>query len=83
MIDYGYNSPFEECALSEYLNGNGVPAVYLRAIYMTGTLKQEPVEDDRRYLSHELFKCPDGLPVLNRERNYITIRGYLSVNRRR
>ncbi len=76
MIEYGYNSPFEEFSIAEYLNNNGVPTVYMRAIYMTGSSKQEHSEDMRRYEAHGRLKCPDGRPVLSALHNYITIRGY-------
>jgi hypothetical protein len=34
---YGINSPFEEFAIAHTLNQLGIPAVYVRAIYMTGS----------------------------------------------
>ena len=76
IIECGFNSPFEEFAIADYLNNNGVPTVYMRAIYMTGSIKQEPSEDMRHYESHRSLICPDGKPILSEEHNYITIRGY-------
>jgi hypothetical protein len=74
----GFNSPFEEFALAHYLNRNGIPTVYMRAIYMTGSDKQEESVDTRRYESHRMLKNPDGTPILRNDRNYITIRGYFN-----
>jgi hypothetical protein len=34
-----FNSPFEEAAIARFLTDNGVPTVYLRAIYVTGSHK--------------------------------------------
>ncbi len=73
---YGINSPFEEFAISQALNEKGIHAAYVRAIYMTGSLKIEISADSRKYQSHRHILDPDGNPVLAAERNYITIRGY-------
>jgi hypothetical protein len=73
---YGINSPFEEFAIAHTLNGIGIPSVYVRAIYMTGTTKIEPSADFRRYESHKKILDPEGNPILQENHNYITIRGY-------
>jgi hypothetical protein len=73
---YGINSPFEEFAISEALNKLGIHAVYVRAIYETGSLKIEISADSRKYQSHRDIVDSDGNPVLAAEHNYITIRGY-------
>jgi hypothetical protein len=73
---YGFNSPFEEFAIAQYLNANGVPTVYARAIYMTGSSKMEDPADIRRYESHENIITPYGSPVLRKDHDYISIRGY-------
>jgi hypothetical protein len=73
---YGINSPFEEFAISQALNELGIHAVYVRAIYMTGSLKIEVSSDPRKYQSHRAIVDSDGNPVLAAEHNYITIRGY-------
>jgi len=73
---YGINSPFEEFAISEALNRQGIHAVYVRAIYETGSLKVEVSVDSRKYQSHEAIRDSDGNPILAAEHNYITIRGY-------
>jgi hypothetical protein len=72
----GYNSPFEEFAIAQFLNDHGVPAVYVRAIYMTGTPKLEQSSDLTRFESHKELRTPDGQPILRQDRNYISIRGY-------
>ncbi len=78
IIEFGYNSPFEEFALALELNRRGFPAVYPRAIYMTG---QEAATagyttDNSRYESHRGLLSPDGLPALRPDHNYITVWGY-------
>ncbi len=73
---YGINSPFEEFAISQALNGLGIHTVYTRAIYMTGSLKIEISSDPRKYQSHTDIVDTDGNPVLAAGHNYITIRGY-------
>jgi hypothetical protein len=73
---YGINSPFEEFAIAQQLNELGIPTVYVRAIYMTGTAKIEPSADFRRYDSHKGILDPEGNPILQEDHNYITIRGY-------
>jgi hypothetical protein len=73
---YGINSPFEEFALAHTLNRLGIPTVYVRAIYMTGSAKIEASTDLRKYESHKDLLDPEGYPVLQEKHNYITIRGY-------
>ena len=78
VATHGYNSPFEEFEFAFHLAEAGVPATYPRAIYMLGHHSTLPPEalDPRRYESHRDLRMPDGAPVLQRERNYITIWGY-------
>jgi hypothetical protein len=73
---YGMNSPFEEFAISHSLNEQGIHAVYVRAIYMTGSAKVERSVDPRKYESHKDVLDSDGNPVLVEDHNYITIRGF-------
>jgi hypothetical protein len=73
---YGIKSPFEDFEVAQELNALGIPTVYVRAIYMTGTAKIEPSIDCRRYDSHKGIPDPDGNPILQENHNYITIRGY-------
>jgi len=74
--EFGINSPFEEFAIAHHLNNLGIPCVYVRAIYMTGTAKIEASTDFRRYESHKNILDPEGNPILQESHNYITIRGY-------
>lgn len=73
---HGINSPFEEFALSQELNRLGIHAVYVRAIYMTGSVKVERSVDLRKYDALNHILDSNGKPVLDEKRNYITIRGY-------
>jgi hypothetical protein len=78
MAEHGFNSPFEEFAIAHFLSNNGVPTVYVRAIYMTGSHKTEPVTDPRRFESHRNLQGMDGLPILREDHNYISIRGFFN-----
>jgi hypothetical protein len=73
---FGINSPFEEFAISQELNEQGIHAAYVRAIYMTGSVKEEPSIDRRKYETHKTILDSDGKPILLEDHNYITIRGY-------
>jgi hypothetical protein len=72
----GYNSPFEEFAIAHALANYGVPVIYIRAIYMTGSPKIEQSTDMRRYQSHAHLRDEDGLALLHEDHNFITLRGY-------
>lgn len=74
--EFGINSPFEEFAIAHELNQLGIPCVYVRAVYMTGSYKIETSADLRRYESHKDILDPDGNPILQENHNFITIRGY-------
>ena len=76
--ELGINSPFEALAIAQRLNQAGIPTVYGRAIYMTGSAKLETALDRRRYDSHASIRTPDGFRILREDRNYITIRGYFN-----
>ena len=78
VLDHGYNSPFEEIALSMALTRSGMDTTYPRAIYMTGrkSAGSVDVEDDSRYISHEALRTPEGHPVLGRRHDHILIWGY-------
>ncbi|MDO9287886.1 MAG: hypothetical protein Q7T83_03760, partial [Thermodesulfovibrionales bacterium] len=73
---FGINSPFEEFAIAHELNRLGIPSVYVRAIYMTGSKKIEASTDLRKYESHKNILDPEGNPILQETHNYITIRGW-------
>jgi hypothetical protein len=74
--ELGYNSPFEEFGIAHDLASHGVPAVYVRAIYMTGSARGDPVEDPRRFETHRGLLSPAGQPALRADREHFTIRGY-------
>ncbi|MFC1509524.1 hypothetical protein ACFL60_07570 [Candidatus Omnitrophota bacterium] len=74
--EYGINSPFEEFAIAHFLEHNGIQTVYIRAIYMTGSTKIEKETDSRPYNSHKNLLGLDNLPILRKNKNYITIRGF-------
>lgn len=73
---FGMNSPFEEFAIAHELTSLGIACAYVRAIYMTGSYRIEEFNDLRRYESHKEILDPEGDAVLQKNRNYITIRGY-------
>jgi hypothetical protein len=77
-VESGFNSPFEEFAIAHRLGECGIPTVYVRAIYMTGTIKVEQSTDVSRYESHKQVLCTDGTSILQEDRNYISIRGYFN-----
>ena len=72
----GFNSPVEEFAIATQLQEAGIPCVYVRAIYMTGSTKVEGVSDTSRFESHRDLCAIDGSPILRENRNYISIRGF-------
>lgn len=79
LVEYGYNSPFEEFAMALELAARGVPTTYPRAIYMCGIESARPADyapDPTRYESHRDLKTPDGRPLLSTEHNYLTVWGY-------
>ena len=78
VLAHGYNSPFEEIALSMELASNGIATTYPRAIYMTRHKSDSagPPSDDRRYESHRDWLTPEGHPILSRDHDYIIIWGF-------
>ncbi|MCD6459183.1 hypothetical protein J7L67_00755, partial [bacterium] len=78
IIEFGFNSPFEEVAIAIELNRKNIPTIYPRAIYMTGfkTEISENFFDETRYKNHKKHKTPDGLPLLSYDHEYIAIWGY-------
>ena len=76
MEEYGYNSPFEAFAIAHELNQLGIPAIYVRAIYLTGSRKWEQTSDPRRFQSLRFLVSPDGSHILCEDHHYITLRGY-------
>jgi hypothetical protein len=78
VLEYGYNSPFEEVALAVELSQKGIATIYPRAIYMTSnkTVIIERLLDKSRFEKYSEMKGPDGLPILQPKRTYIIIWGY-------
>ncbi|MGQ9631803.1 MAG: hypothetical protein ACUVXI_16065 [bacterium] len=78
IIEFGYNSPFEEVALAVKLDRMGIPTTYPRAIYMTEAQTEisEFLFDKRRYETHKHLVTPEGKPILRSDHDYIIIWGY-------
>ena len=78
ILEFGYNSPFEEIAIALRLSKAGVPTTYPRAVYKAGVRSDifESLFDPRRYETHAQLKSAHGTPILTPTRDYITIWGY-------
>jgi hypothetical protein len=78
ILDYGFNSPFEEIALNLKLGRQGLLTTYPRAIYMAGASTETPeyLTDPRRYQSHEHLLAMDAKSILRRDHDYMIIWGY-------
>ena len=78
ILEYGYDSPFEEVSLAIELSSKGIATTYPRAIYMTGNKREisSNLSDDSRYETHKDYITPDGTPILEKNRDYIIIWGY-------
>jgi hypothetical protein len=78
ILDHGFNSPFEEASLAIYLERQGIPTTYPRAIYVTAneTEISSTLADPRRYETHRNYLAPDGNCVLRPDRDYIIIWGF-------
>jgi len=72
----GFNSPFEEGAISLAMAEAGLPVTNLRAIYRTGSRKLEPSPDRRRYEAAAPLRGADGRPLLGDDHNYVLIYGW-------
>lgn len=70
------NCPFEEIAIAHHLSSLGILTVYARAIYMTGSAKNEASADNSHYLLHQDITAMDNYPILREFHDYITIWGY-------
>jgi len=75
LLAQGFNSPFEEVGLAYWLRRNGIRTILPRAIYRTGHTSQlrESLFDPSRYQSNRHYQSPDGEPILETGRNYVTI----------
>ncbi|MHB8971336.1 MAG: hypothetical protein ACYC3X_18765 [Pirellulaceae bacterium] len=78
ILDYGYNSPFEEFSIAMELSRRGIETTYPRAIYMTGhrSSVSSSLVDNSRYESHAYLQTQDAHVVLSRQHEYVTIWGY-------
>jgi hypothetical protein len=78
ILEYGFNSPFEEISFAIELGKKGIRTVYPRAIYMFGRkiAISDSIFDNSRYISHEQLLTPDGNPILRKNYKYIIIWGY-------
>lgn len=77
IVNYGYNSPFEEFSYAMELARAGFKTIYPRAIYMTGhKAGARKITDYQRYRAFEHLTTPDGTPALSEDHDYITIWGY-------
>ncbi|MBN2440256.1 MAG: hypothetical protein JXJ04_02895 [Spirochaetales bacterium] len=78
LLEYGYNSPFEEISIAIRIRKKGIRTIHPRAIYMTGkkTTIAKDVFDESRFISHRSLVTPDNKPVLRDDRNYMLIWGY-------
>lgn len=79
ILEYGFNSPFEEVSLAIELSQKGIQTIYPRAIYMTGSKSKIPDQffDSSRYKSHKKLVLPDKKEcILIRDHRYIVIWGY-------
>jgi len=76
IIEYGYNSPFEEISIAIELSRRGIPTIYPRAIYMSSVKTEISNLDNSRYDKHKNIKTPDGISVLKKNQDYMIIWGY-------
>ncbi len=78
ILDYGFNSPFEEISIALELSRRNVRTVYPRAIYMYGNkiTISDSIFDKSRYVSHRKYLLPNGTPILRKNHRYIIIWGY-------
>jgi hypothetical protein len=78
ILEYGFNSPFEEFACALGLSAAGARTVYPRAIYMTGSRNDHlrQITDRSRYDKFADLLMPDGEPLLQPGHDYISIWGF-------
>jgi len=78
IIEHGYNSPFEEVALATHLGNQGIPTTHPRAIYRASSkaAMHDNIRDDRRYGTHQHWTTPDGVPILEKNHDYIIFWGF-------
>jgi len=78
ILDYGFNSPFEEFSFAFEMSRAGVRTIYPRAIYMTGHRAGDVriIADHRRYENLAHLRSPDGEVAVSKDHEYITIWGF-------
>jgi hypothetical protein len=78
ILEYGYNSPFEEVSIAVQLSRKGIRTVYPRAIYMFGReiSVSDSIRDDSRHKNHARYLTPGGNRILQENHSYIIIWGY-------
>jgi hypothetical protein len=78
ILEYGFNSPFEEISIALKLSKRGIRTVYPRAVYMFGKRISisDAILDDSRYTSHSGHTTPEGNPILRKDHKYIIVWGY-------
>ncbi|MBN1410589.1 MAG: hypothetical protein JW969_07065 [Spirochaetales bacterium] len=78
ILDFGYNSPFEEMSIASEIKGKGFRTVLPKAVYMTGSSIRvcEEFLDNSRYESHKYMYTDEGVHVLRRERLYYILWAY-------
>ena len=78
ILEFGFNSPFEEISIALELNRNGIRTVYPRAVYMTGKKMNisDSIFDGSRFCNHKKILTPDHHPVLRKDGTYVIIWGY-------
>jgi hypothetical protein len=78
-VEAGYNSPFEEVHIAEYLRHNGVNTTHPRAVYRTGqkSIMAKYILDDRRYRQYLGMTTPEETPekVLSDQHDYYVLWG--------
>jgi hypothetical protein len=78
ILEYGFNSPFEEISIAVELSSRGIRTTYPRAVYMFGRKLSisQSISDDRRYRSHRKYRTPEGHPILRKDHRYVILWGY-------
>jgi hypothetical protein len=78
LLQWGYNTPFEEVSLALELHRRGIRVVYPRAIYeAAGEMHlPESLTDPRRYYRYLDCLSPDGGPAFKLGKTYIILWGF-------
>lgn len=79
IVEYGYNSPFEQFAIAVELSQKGVPTTYPRAIYRSGLESARASQyavDMSRFRSHSAITSTDGHAVPQPDHVYIAVWGF-------